>query len=381
MWSDFPDVAFKRWIRAVGDMIMVLVVLTDPSPLAAVERFLSRTAFVFFPLSILFDLERGVSGRAFHTGLTLNKNTYGVTSLILGLGAVWRFLTLYQRGKREGHKRGVMVYGSMVAMSMWSLWWANSATSTLCFLLGTALIVLTNQWPLARKPAFVHLVVTSLIFLAVYGTVLNPGLGIVSAIGKDPTLTGRTDLWRSLFAMVHNQWFGEGFESFWLGPRLKTLWNIFVWRPNEAHNGYIETYLNLGWTGVILLGLVLVTGYRRAVRNLRQDTATKSLWLAYFVAAVIYSLTEAGFRIFTPVWIALLLSIFSVFKPQYENAGLQTVVTAPRIFRGTGSDFAAPILSRPTAVYETENIMQRVPCPRPSFARKCRGFQENKIGF
>jgi len=132
---------------------------------------------------------------------------------------------------------------------------------------------------------------------------------------------------------------------------------------------------------VILLGLVLVTGYRRAVRNLRQDTATKSLWLAYFVAAVIYSLTEAGFRIFTPVWIALLLSIFSVFKPQYENAGLQTVVTAPRIFRGTGSDFAAPILSRPTAVYETENIMQRVPCPRPSFARKCRGFQENKIGF
>ena len=341
VWSDFPDVAFKRWIRFVGDIAMILVVLTDPLPSAAVERFLSRTAFAFFPLSILFDFGRGLTGRGWHYGLTLNKNMYGVSSMILGLGVSWRFLMILQDKERKGRTRQLMAYGSLLAMAMFCLWSSNSFTSMGCFLLGSVLIYVMSRWSLAQKPALVHIALASLIFLALYGEVLNPNLGIVSAIGKDPTLTGRTNLWPSLLAMVHNPMFGAGFESFWLGPRLTTLWNIFVWRPNEAHNGYIETYLNLGWTGVALLGFVLVTGYRRAIRGLRQDAVTNSLWLAYFVVAFIYSLTEAGFRIFTPVWIALLLSIFSVFKPQSENALLPTAAKAPRTSSGTTLGFRA----------------------------------------
>src|SRR5271168_1324224 len=29
IWSDYPDVALKRWFKAVGDLAMVFVVLTD----------------------------------------------------------------------------------------------------------------------------------------------------------------------------------------------------------------------------------------------------------------------------------------------------------------------------------------------------------------
>jgi exopolysaccharide production protein ExoQ len=344
VWSDFPDVAFKRWVRAVGDMAMILVVLTDPSPLAAVESFLSRTAFAIIPLSILFDLARGFSGRGWHYGVTLNKNMYGVISMVLGLGAVWRFLTLCQRGKREGHMRGVIVHGFIVTMALWCLWSANSATSTACFLLGTMLMLLTSRWSLARKPALLHFIVASLVSLAVYALVLNPDLGIVSAMGKDPTLTGRTDLWPSLIAMTHNPWLGAGFESFWLGPRLTTLWNIFVWRPNEAHNGYLEVYLNLGWTGVILFGVVLVTGYRKIARRVRQDTATNGLWLAYFVVAVIYSLTEAGFRLFSPMWIAFLLSITASFNTQREDTKSYSEIPQPSRHR----TFPEPELGLPS---------------------------------
>src|SRR5215470_17850292 len=32
LWSDFPFVAFKRWIKMLGHPIMTLVVLTDPDP-------------------------------------------------------------------------------------------------------------------------------------------------------------------------------------------------------------------------------------------------------------------------------------------------------------------------------------------------------------
>ncbi len=54
LWSDYPDVAFKRWTKAVGDIVMVLVVLTDPDPSAAVKRLLARTGFLLIPLSVLF---------------------------------------------------------------------------------------------------------------------------------------------------------------------------------------------------------------------------------------------------------------------------------------------------------------------------------------
>src|SRR5262245_12512612 len=54
LWSDYADVAFKRWTKAVGDLVMVLVVLSDREPSTAVKRLLARTTYLLIPLSILF---------------------------------------------------------------------------------------------------------------------------------------------------------------------------------------------------------------------------------------------------------------------------------------------------------------------------------------
>src|SRR5437870_1930094 len=53
LWSDYPFVAFKRWTKAFGDLVMVLVVLTDPDPSASVKRVLARSGFLLIPLSDL----------------------------------------------------------------------------------------------------------------------------------------------------------------------------------------------------------------------------------------------------------------------------------------------------------------------------------------
>jgi hypothetical protein len=54
MWSDAPPIALKRWVKAIGDVLMVLVILTDPNPRLAMKRIFTRCGFVLLPLSFLF---------------------------------------------------------------------------------------------------------------------------------------------------------------------------------------------------------------------------------------------------------------------------------------------------------------------------------------
>lgn len=310
-WSDFPDVAFKRWIRGVGDIAMVSVVLTDPCADLAIQSLLMWTGILILPSSIVAEIVRGHLGLSYHTGVATNKNSFGMISMVVGLAAVWHFLTILRRGESKNRTRQLFTHGSLAAMAIWCLWTANSATSTACFLMGVLILAATGWWSL--KPAFLNVTIASMLFLVVYATVLNPQLGVVSTMGKDPTLTGRTDVWKAVIPMNPNPWFGAGFESFWLGSRLEQLWTVFPWKPNEAHNGYIELYLNLGWMGLILLAFAIVTGYRKVIR-FSKDTETGGLKLAYVVVALAYSVSEAGMRIFSPVWIMFLTAIMVIPK-------------------------------------------------------------------
>jgi O-antigen ligase len=74
----------------------------------------------------------------------------------------------------------------------------------------------------------------------------------------------------------------------------------------EAHNGYLEVWLNLGWIGVSLFALLVITGYRNAVASFQRDPTIGSLRLAFFVAVLMEGLTEAPFRMMSPTWFLLL---------------------------------------------------------------------------
>src|SRR6266436_226474 len=46
LWSDYPEVAFKRWAKSLGDLIMTLSVLCVRGPAPALKQLLSRTTLV-----------------------------------------------------------------------------------------------------------------------------------------------------------------------------------------------------------------------------------------------------------------------------------------------------------------------------------------------
>jgi O-antigen ligase len=172
-------------------------------------------------------------------------------------------------------------------------------------------MLVTSLRFMRRKPAAVHVLVVLVIVTASSFMLLGGAEKVTHALGRNPNLTGRTDIWSAVIPLARNPFVGAGFESFWLSPRVhERLWVVFTGLPlNEAHNGYIEVYLELGWVGLGLIGLVLIDGYRRSVKAFRRAPGLGGLLIAYVLTAMVYSVTEAGFRMTDPIWIFFLLAV------------------------------------------------------------------------
>jgi exopolysaccharide production protein ExoQ len=336
-WSYHPDVAFKRWTKAIGDLAMVLIVVTDVEPVAALKRLLSRVGFLLLPSSLLLikyygDLGRGYTpdGEPMNTGVTTNKNTLGVVLLVISLGTLWRVLGLLRAKSDPSRSRHLMAQGALFGFGIALLGMADCKTCISCFILGSVLIVATNLRAF-RRPARVHALCLAITLAGSFTFFFGGGTGVVHALGRNSNLSGRTEIWSAVIPAVPNSILGAGFESFWISPGAQKVWRGLSlagwWNPevliNEAHNGYIEVYLNLGWIGVCLIALILLSGYRRAGTALHRDPELGGLMLAYIIATAVYSITEAGFRMLNPIWIFLLLAIISA-------SGVAAVVSGDR---------------------------------------------------
>jgi O-antigen ligase len=332
LWSDFPLVAFKRWTKSLGNIAMVFIVLTDPHPSAAVKRLFARTGFLLIAISVLFikyypTLGRGYDrwfGTAYFNGIATAKNSLGCDLLVFGLAALSRVSRSVLEKVRWRERGPLLAQGALLAMVLWLFYRVNSATSLACFMLGGMLIALLTRARHGRG-ATVHVVMVGMVVGAVVGlVVLDGSTYVIQSLGRDTTLTGRTELWADLLRINEHPWLGTGFESFFLGDRAIYLWDKYWWHPNEAHNGYLEVYLNLGWVGVSLMVLVLVSGYRNAVAAYRTDSELGALRLAVLVASLLYSLTEAPFKVMNPMWIAFLLVVAAVPElPQTEDNSIE----------------------------------------------------------
>ena len=229
--------------------------------------------------------------------MTTNKNTLGLVTYVISLGTVWSVSVILRDGRQRNRGRRLLAKGTLLVLGLALLSVANSATSIACLALGTVLIIATGLSSIRRRPNAVHaLVLTALLVGGL--TMLFGGQGsVVHALGRKSDFTGRTDIWKAVIPLARNPFIGAGFESFWIEPGLSgelalALPGWGIQHLNEAHNGYIEMYLNLGWVGVCLLALILIGGYRRAVGAFRGNSAIGSLALAYVSTAAIYSITE-----------------------------------------------------------------------------------------
>ena len=328
MWSDYTFVSLKRWIKSVGDIVMILVVLSDPQPIQAVRQFLSRVGFVLIPLSVLFIKYYPDIGRSYnpwtwepmYCGVTTFKNLLGMITLVSSLGSLWCFLHWWHDKKAKRRKQHLIAHGALLAMAVWIFWIVNSMTSLSCFVLAGTILLLASQPWAARRTRLIHTAAAAAIAIALIALFFDSSGSMVGVLGRNSSLTGRTEIWTIVASLAQARPFlGTGFESFWMGHRLLEVWR-FEKGIQEAHNGYLEVYANLGWVGVALLISLILTGYRNVMNIFRLDQQMGAIKLAFFVTGVIYSLTEAGFRMLSPVWIVFVFAIVAIPRSVLKTA-------------------------------------------------------------
>lgn len=322
MWSPVPVPSLKRWVKDVGDVLMVLIILTEDQPMTAIRRLFSRAGILLFPLSI-YLIRYSDTGRAwdndgnlYSVGVTNNKNSLGLILFVITMGVLWNFQWLLTNRGEPNRKGRLIAQGTLLLFGLALLYMAHSSTSWGCFLLGSALMLAPRLRFFRSRPSRAYILGPAVFLLGGFAILFNATGNVAGAMGRDSTFSGRTDIWSSLLPTVTSPILGSGFDSFWnsssvqvFRQNLERLGFYHPERLNEAHNGYLEVYLNLGWIGVCVLANVLIWGYWMTCKAFRRDAELGSLFLAYVVAGMIYSTTEAGFRTLCPNWLFILLAV------------------------------------------------------------------------
>lgn len=317
-WSDYPLITFKRLFKDLGNVVMVLVVLTESDPYAAMKAVGRRVAYLLVPLSILLIRYYPEWGRAYvgydqsemmWVGVATHKNTLGVIAFVGALFLLSDLLDLWSR-KRQVTDNSMLFSRVVVLLMCWYLLAiANSATSLVCAAVGSAMLIALGLPAVKQRPGRVEMfgLVVAVSFIAL-DSLFNVKELFVTALGRDMTLTTRTDIWPILMSYQENPLLGPGFNTFWSGQRLVQL-HAEVATIIQAHNGYLETYLNGGLVGAGLLLVLLVTAYIRIRGKLVLGVPEASIRLVFFLMAVIYNNSEASFNKVGLMWLVTLFAI------------------------------------------------------------------------
>lgn len=313
-WSDVPAVAFKRWIRAIGTLMIILVVVSESDPVEAIETLVRRCSYILIPFSMMltkYYRELGVgynfwTGAEMITGVATDKNGLGRLCLVSGLFGLWNIVEKRDSGTLGRNHLSGAVDVLVLLMTAWLLLRSQSATSLGSLAFG-ATVLLGLGLPIVRQNGrhLGKLILLAWFVIVALGLSLNLTETAVTGLGRDMTFTDRTYLWRDLLDMHTNPLVGVGYDSFWLGDRLEAF--VRKYQVNSAHDGYLEVYLELGIVGLLLFVGFVFAAFRRARESIVMGADFGRLRMTILFVFLVYNISESAYKATNFMFFILLL--------------------------------------------------------------------------
>ena len=289
-WSSRPELTLRR--SAVLFVSMLLAVYIGER--FTVDEQVTLVAQTFCVMMIAIVILRFASSKyvvdyvshpGAWKGLSGYKNAFGQYMATASL------LFLVTRFRRLPWTRYAFLAAGLAMLLL-----AQSAASTLCFLLIAPLIPLWRSNRITGKqrlPAFTAIGIG--LFTAMYAFTTHSDRAF-ALLGRNSNMTGRSELWSNVWtAVMRHPFLGYGYDTFWagLGEALEVRMGI-GWMAQRSDNGYLDFALGLGFVGIVLLACAIVWSFKNAMDYLGYEQQSFALWpITYLAFYLLHNLSES----------------------------------------------------------------------------------------
>ncbi|MBP2021175.1 O-antigen ligase [Clostridium punense] len=253
-------------------------------------------------------------------GLFRHRNSLGLYMAFGGSMSLW-FLLQFKDNNKIKSLYAINLLGSIVLLYL-----SKSMTAMLLGVSFLLLVIITRYKKVSK--VLIYSIIPVLIG-AVYFLVYQPQWfkDFLLAIGRNPTLTGRSLIWQgAVKAIEYKAFIGYGYGSFWTINPYSVLFILPIYRsiPVNAHNGFMDIMIDFGIIGAIIVFIWLGLTLRKTKKLMdyvsERNYKYLSFSLAYFLFILMYNLFETVFiRQKSVIYITLIIFANMVYRISKEE--------------------------------------------------------------
>jgi O-antigen ligase len=312
MWARVPAISFRRWGREAISLIMIFTLISEESPIESFLSAFKRAIYIYLPFSILLIKYFSTYGRLYNrwtgevqwVGLASQKNGLCIFCAFSCLFLTWLLWQNLLNWKMVESKPQILIDALMLILSIYIMIGPKrvltySATSFISLLVGLSLMIIIR--PLVTKGIKLEQRMTVLLLIIIFISVLMPFSGEIpiknlpQLLGRTENLTGRTDIWNSLLPYAKSRFLlGYGYGGFWTTFLREQI-------ASHAHNGSLNTVLDLGIIGLILFIVFLAITTWKCCKLIKNESSVFILFLSMIFLYSTRNIAEIAFGEFISI--------------------------------------------------------------------------------
>ncbi|MDJ0675578.1 MAG: O-antigen ligase family protein [Calothrix sp. MO_167.B42] len=320
LWSDFPSFTLSVAVEVFFMTLFGLYLgqrcnLKEQVEILAFSLLIQALMSTFF--AILFPTI-GIDS-AFHSGAW--QGVFGQKNA-LGSAMVLSLLTFFNLSRENSnlYKWFGFIYSLMLILL------STSKTSLVISIFILLIMLFYQRFKWRGKISFILANLGILTIGCMTLLVLNYWGEILTSLGRDPTLTGRTPMWGMMIKkLMSRPLLGYGLRAFWApeSPHPIEVGQVIAsgWIPSGGHNGWLDLSLDIGLIGFSLFLLNYLITLAKALKLAYETKKTEHFWpLAYLSYLGMNNLTES--YLLSPgslIWILYVTVVVMINKNDSSN--------------------------------------------------------------
>lgn len=322
IWSDFPDVTYVEG-REVWQMTSFALYFASRFNLKEQVQLIAITFGIAGILSTITGGLFPATGQHSEDhpgawkGIYDYKNTLGSMMIIGSLAFYLLPLNNLQTPMRK--KLGRILKYSGIALFLAVVLLCTSKTSLVVYFLLVGILIFYGKYRWQGKITVIYLDISILILVCVGTLVFSNWVNILTGLGKDHTMSGRTPMWGVMIQRIMDRpWLGYGRGAFWIRstgyPAQVGSAASHVFVAPHGHNGFLDLALDVGLIGFTLFMICFLVAFARSLRRAYDAKSSEDLWpLAFLLFLAMNNIMESYLlRLANIYWVLFIAAVLSV---------------------------------------------------------------------